>query len=230
MLKYSVAVQAPIDEEQTSVRLSALVGVPPPQTLSLPQPSLPPLSLQSPPPSLQSLLPPSSQSLPPPSLQSLPPPSLQSLLPLSPLQLQPQLQRLHSPTQPVTNSRFGFFLPPSSQPLSRTPRSLRSSPTPPPASSQHVGLPVDIAPTSPQDISDTESSPDEGEDKDDDKEIDEISDGEDERHAHDLLQATPAQARTMGGSLLISLPYNNHDFAVYLIVCEHLTVADSHTI
>jgi hypothetical protein len=90
----------------------------------------------------------------------------------------------------MIDPRFGFF-PPSSQP-----------------------------PPSAPDTSDTETSPDEGEDNNDDKEVDEISDSEDERRAHELLQATPTRARTTGGSSPILLPYDNHNFAVRFIVCN----------
>ena len=81
-----------------------------------------------------------------------------------------------------------------------------------------------------QGASDAETSPDEGEDNDNPKEVDETSDGEDERRAHELLQATPTRAGTMGGNSPPLLPYDNHNFAVCFIAYEYSIVTGSHNI
>ena len=188
-----------------------MVGALQPQPPPSPQPQ-PQLLLS---PQLQ----PSPQPLPPLSLQP-PPPSLLRL------QSQPQPQSLlHAPAQAAIDPRFGFFpsppQPPPSAPRSQLPAGPPSpSPTVAPVRfAQHVG----------QDASDIEISPDDGEDNNEPKEIDETSDSEDERRAHELLQAAPTQATAMGGNTLVLLPYDNRDFAVRFTVCEHPAPTSSHT-
>lgn len=96
------------------------------------------------------------------------------------------------------------------------PSHLPPSPLPPArSSSEQVSLPVGTTPPGPQGSVDPESSSDEeGEDNHEEMEIDEISDGEDDRRAHEFLQAAPVQTGTMGGNSPILLPHDNHDFAV----------------
>jgi len=60
----------------------------------------------------------------------------------------------------------------------------------------------------------------EGEGDHEDVEIDEISDGEDDRRAHELLQAVPVRIGTTRGSSPILLPYDNHDFVVRTTHCQ----------
>jgi len=128
-----------------------------------------------------------------------------------------------SPTQPLVSSRFGFFPPPASQHPSSAPSpssEVPPSPLPPPSpspvypSSGRVGLHTDATPPAPADPADPESGPDEGEGNNEEMEIDETSDGEDDRRAHEFLQATPVQTGAVGGNSPILLPHDNHDFAV----------------
>lgn len=79
------------------------------------------------------------------------------------------------------------------------------SPYPPPA----------FSPPQARDVIDPESGSDRSETNHEEIEIDETSDGEDERRAHEILRA-PVQTGTIGGNSPISLPYDNHDFAVRL--------------
>ena len=67
----------------------------------------------------------------------------------------------------------------------------------------------------PSNLQDPASDLDEGEVGEEDVEIDEISDDEDDRRAHELLhQAVPVR---MGNSP-ITLPYDNRDFVVGFIL------------
>lgn len=76
---------------------------------------------------------------------------------------------------------------------------------------------------------DSESGSDESEVGNEEAEIDEISDGEDDRRAHELLQATPVQMGTTRGESLIRLPFDNHDFAVRLFLfVSCVATSDSH--
>jgi len=86
-----------------------------------------------------------------------------------------------------------------------------------------------VTPSGPEDTSDPGTNSDEGENENDyeEMEIDETSDGEDDRRAHELLQVAPAQAATMGGSSPISLPYDNYNFVVRFIIWKHMAITDS---
>jgi len=103
------------------------------------------------------------------------------------------------------------------------------SPAPALSSHTHVGPHVNIPLPDLQDTSDPENSQDdeEGGDNDEEMEIDETSDGEDDRRAHEILQATDQTATTRGNSL-VRLPYDNHSFAVRFSVHEQVTFTGSH--
>lgn len=108
----------------------------------------------------------------------------------------------------MVSSRFGFFPPPLSQ---HPPNTL--SPPPIRSSSEHLSSDINIPLPSPQEV-DPESGSDEGETDEEEAEIDETSDGEDDRRAHELLQAAPFQIEPTRGNSPIVLPHDNHDFAV----------------
>jgi len=144
-----------------------------------------------------------------PPLEDAPQPRSQSQLPL--------------PSQPPIDPRFGFF-PPQSQPPRTQPvmRSPTPSPTPAPSSPPHSSPTINTTPPGPQNTSDAEISQDdeEGEGSDEEMEIDETSEGEEDRRAHEILQAVPDQTETMRGNSLVRLPYDNRNFAVRFSVHE----------
>ena len=106
---------------------------------------------------------------------------------------------------------------------------MSPSPTPVPAhAATHADPRVDTALPGLQDANSPEISSEEEEGEGEEMEIDEISDGEDDRRAHELLQAAPVEARLMGGSSPISLPYDNHNFAVCFIVYKYAAITDPH--
>lgn len=65
----------------------------------------------------------------------------------------------------------------------------------------------------------TSSEEEEEEDDEEDVEIDEMSEGEDDRRAHELLRA-PVQVEAVRGSPPVSLPYDNYAFVVGLFVAS----------
>ena len=85
-----------------------------------------------------------------------------------------------------------------------------------------------MASPSPEDNSDPEPGSDEEGDENshEDIEVDEVSDDEDDRHAHQILQAVPDQVNAAGGGSLISLPYDNYNFAVRFPIRGHGVIAD----
>ena len=98
------------------------------------------------------------------------------------------------------------------------------SPTSTPViSSQGISLQATTAPEAGDPETGSEEEEDEG---DREMEIDEKSDGEDDRRAHELLQAAPAQVGSMTPT---SLPYSNHDFVVCFVLYK-VVIIGSHTL